>query len=77
MGLPGQRRSKSSKLRRAAHFALKKRTLTTCPNCKRKIPPHTVCPFCGMYNGRKVMETKTMKRLTKLNKRAKAEGKKQ
>ena len=74
MGLPGQRRSKSSKLRRASHFAMKKSSLTACQNCKKRIPPHTACPYCGLYLGRKVLETKTMRRLNKASRANKKEG---
>lgn len=55
MGLPGHRRTSSHKRRRAAHFALKKTTLATCPKCKEPILPHTACMSCGTYAGRKVL----------------------
>jgi len=73
MGLPGQRRSRSHKMRRAAHFALKHRTFAVCSNCKKNIRPHTMCPFCGMYRGRKIMATKVEKSLMKKARRAKLE----
>jgi large subunit ribosomal protein L32 len=31
-------------------------TLVPCPECKAMRPPHTVCPQCGYYDGRKVLE---------------------
>ena len=58
MGLPAKRRTKQSKRERAAHFALKTFTLTTCSHCKRKIRPHQVCPHCGYYQGREVVKMK-------------------
>jgi large subunit ribosomal protein L32 len=54
MGLPGHRRTSSHKRRRASHFALKKIDLRTCGKCKKAVLPHTVCGFCGTYNGRQV-----------------------
>ena len=71
MGLPGQRRTKSSKRRRAAHFALKRQQLTACAKCKKMILPHAVCQHCGTYRGRVVMVTASMKRLKRLRRRQK------
>lgn len=31
-------------------------TLVTCPQCKARILPHRVCPSCGYYGGREVVE---------------------
>ncbi len=59
MGLPGKRLSRSSKRRRAAHFALKPKTLKECPQCKKPILPHRVCPYCGSYKGRDIIPMKT------------------
>ncbi|OGL86660.1 50S ribosomal protein L32 [Candidatus Uhrbacteria bacterium RIFCSPLOWO2_02_FULL_48_12] len=69
MGLPGQRRSKASKRRRAAHFALKRQQLTACAKCKKMILPHAACPHCGTYRGRVVLVTAAMKRLKRLQRR--------
>jgi large subunit ribosomal protein L32 len=27
-----------------------------CPQCREIKPPHQVCPHCGFYKGREVME---------------------
>lgn len=66
MGLPAKRRTKQSKRERASHFALKTFRLTICSHCKRSIRPHQVCPHCGYYNGRLVMNV-----TSKIEKRAK------
>ncbi len=58
MGLPAKRRTKQSKRERAAHFALKATTVTTCPKCKHAILPHRVCANCGYYRGRDVLKLK-------------------
>lgn len=58
MGLPGHRRTSSHKRRRASHFALKPKTLATCPKCKASVLPHTACKECGTYDGRQVIELK-------------------
>ena len=60
MGLPSKRRTRQSKKERASHFALKAIALTACPNCKKKILPHKVCPYCGKYNGRQVIKVESL-----------------
>lgn len=32
-------------------------TLVECPNCKALKQPHRVCPKCGTYKGKKIIET--------------------
>ena len=46
-------KKKTSKARRDARTPP---TLVPCPECKAMKPPHTVCPECGYYAGRKVLE---------------------
>ncbi len=58
MGLPAKRRTKQSKRERAAHFALKATSLTTCPKCKHAILPHHICQNCGYYRGKDVLHLK-------------------
>jgi large subunit ribosomal protein L32 len=59
MGLPGKRRTKASKRRRAAHFALKSRKLMSCPKCHQPILPHRACGFCGFYRGKEIIKIKS------------------
>lgn len=54
--LPKRKVSKGRRDRRRAHDALKARNLTTCTNCGSMRLPHTVCPECGYYKGREVIE---------------------
>ena len=54
--LPKRKVSKGRRDRRRAHDALKARNLTTCTNCGSMRLPHTVCPECGFYKGREVIE---------------------
>jgi len=65
MGLPSKRRTKSSKLRRAAHFALKKTTLNSCDKCGKPVLPHRACQHCGTYRGRQVLKIKTKAKTVK------------
>ena len=32
-------------------------SLSECPNCHEKKMPHRVCPKCGHYKGREVLDT--------------------
>lgn len=52
--VPKHRNSKSRGGERRAHLALTKPNLTVCPECKKMKESHTVCSFCGTYNGKKV-----------------------
>jgi len=55
----GQRRtSKSRKGMRRSHHALKVPAMTKCTKCGKQIKPHRVCPYCGFYKNRKVIEVK-------------------
>lgn len=54
--LPKRKISKGRRDRRRAHDSLKARHLMTCTNCGDKHLPHRVCPNCGHYAGREVIE---------------------
>lgn len=53
---PKRRHSKSRSRMRRAHDALHKANLVACSNCQRLKLPHRVCPYCGYYAGRPVIE---------------------
>jgi large subunit ribosomal protein L32 len=55
MSVPKKKRTKSSVGKRRSHHALKKLTLTICPQCGHKVLPHQVCSFCGTYRGKEVL----------------------
>jgi len=59
MGLPAQKRTKSSKKRRAAHFALFKTKLNLCSHCQQPILSHHACQHCGYYNGKETVKIKS------------------
>lgn len=54
--VPKKRTSKSSRDARRAHDALAAPTLVACAQCKEMKPSHIVCPHCGSYAGRQVLE---------------------
>jgi large subunit ribosomal protein L32 len=55
---PKRRHSKARTHTRRAHDFLKKQSLSTCPHCQEAKLPHRVCPKCGYYKGREVIQTK-------------------
>ena len=58
---PNRKHSKGRRDRRRAHDALQGRNLVACANCGSMRLPHTVCPNCGQYMGREVIEIKKEK----------------
>lgn len=56
MANPKHRHSRTRGRLRQTHDALKPKPLTTCPHCHQLKPPHQVCPSCGYYRGRQVIE---------------------
>lgn len=57
MAVPKRRHSNSRSGKRRAHDAKKPRQTTFCPKCSKAVPTHVVCPNCGNYMGRVVVET--------------------
>ncbi|MFB3905565.1 MAG: 50S ribosomal protein L32 [Acidobacteriota bacterium] len=53
---PKNRHSKSRRGKRRAHDFLTARSLSNCSNCGTPVLPHRVCPNCGYYKGRQVIE---------------------
>lgn len=57
MAVPKKKVSKSRRDSRRAHnFRLTAPNLSICPNCKAPTLPHRVCPTCGQYQGRQVID---------------------
>jgi large subunit ribosomal protein L32 len=53
---PKHKHSKTRRDRRRTHDALSQPALSRCPQCQEMRTPHRVCPHCGFYGGREVME---------------------
>ncbi len=53
---PKRKLSKGRRDRRRAQDALTALNLVQCSNCGEMRKPHTVCPNCGHYQGREVIE---------------------
>lgn len=58
MAQPKRRWSKARTALRRSTWKLKQKSLATCENCKEPILSHRVCPSCGKYNKRQVLEIK-------------------
>lgn len=56
MAVPKQKRSKGRQQKARMNIFLEKPTLTKCQKCGRLILPHGVCPFCGYYKGREIID---------------------
>jgi large subunit ribosomal protein L32 len=54
--LPKRKLSKGRRDRRRAHDALPHLQLVACPKCRQPRLPHHVCPSCGSYRGREVVD---------------------
>lgn len=53
---PKRRHSKRRTSTRRAHDSLGRAVLAECPNCHEPKLPHRVCPKCGKYKGREIIE---------------------
>lgn len=53
---PKRRHSAQRRAKRRAHDFLKPAASSECPNCHEPKLPHRVCPHCGQYKGREVIE---------------------
>jgi large subunit ribosomal protein L32 len=56
MAVPKRRQSNQKTRSRRAHDHKKPKQLTYCPQCSHAVPTHTICPNCGHYMGRTVVE---------------------
>jgi len=67
MAVPKHRTTKSRQQKRRLHIFLEKPSLVKCLKCGRPILPHIVCPYCGYYKGREVIDV--LGKLTKKEKK--------
>ena len=57
MAVPKKKVSKSRRGQRRSHDAFRATTLVECSNCGEMKLPHHICPACGHYKGREVIDT--------------------
>ena len=58
MAVPKKKISSSKRGMRRSHLALTESLVMECPNCGAEKRPHHVCPSCGYYNGRQLVQLK-------------------
>jgi len=58
MPLPKRRHSSSRQGKRRGEQKIRIPSVSTCSNCKAPKLPHRICPVCGYYKGRQVVEIK-------------------
>jgi len=59
MAVPKRKVTKSKRNMRRAHDALGASAYAECPNCGELKRPHHVCPSCGYYGDREVVEVES------------------
>lgn len=57
MAVPKWHRSKSRQGQRRMHLYIKAQKLAACSHCKKEILPHIVCPYCGYYKDKEIINT--------------------
>ena len=58
MAHPKRKHSRSRGRKRRTNQKLSSPLLVECTQCKRQRPAHMVCPFCGYYKDKEVIEIK-------------------
>jgi large subunit ribosomal protein L32 len=56
MALPKKRTSKARRDKRRSHDHLTSVNVSLCPQCHEPKLPHRVCPHCGTYKGKEIIE---------------------
>ena len=72
MAVPKRRRSSSASRQRRMHIFINPAAFTLCKKCGKSIRPHIVCPHCGFYKGKEVVNV-----LSKLDKKEKKQKEKE
>ena len=75
MTTPKSRGTKSKRDKRRLHIHLKKPGLVKCKKCNKLILPHIVCPFCGYYKNKQVINVIDKKEKKKVKEKEKEEKK--
>lgn len=65
MALPKTRHSKARGKKRRTHWKATSGSLGACPQCKELKLTHRVCPVCGFYKGKQVIEIKVKEKKKK------------
>lgn len=57
MAVPKRKTSRTTTKTRRTHKKLAPVNLSACPECGELTPSHRVCPKCGTYGGKQVIES--------------------
>lgn len=57
MPVPKRKTSRTKRDTRRAQHQAEAPAKSVCPQCHQPKLPHRVCPECGYYNGKEVIET--------------------
>ncbi|MEE9259396.1 MAG: 50S ribosomal protein L32 [Nitrospinaceae bacterium] len=60
MPVPKKRMSKSRTRQRRSHDSLSAPAFGECPQCHEVKRPHHVCPHCGYYKDKEIMEVESV-----------------
>lgn len=58
MAHPKRKHSRSRGRKRRTHQGVSSPSLASCKQCQRPKPTHMICPFCGYYADKEVVEIK-------------------
>lgn len=61
MAVPFRKVSNTRGRKRRTHYKISENVVSSCPKCGEAVRPHRVCPKCGTYKGKTVVETKEEK----------------
>ena len=61
MAVPFRKVSNTRGRKRRTHYKISENVVSSCPKCGEAVRPHRVCPKCGTYKGKTVVEQKEEK----------------
>jgi len=56
MAVPKQKQSHARTTKRRSQHKINSPSVNSCPQCRQPRRPHRVCPHCGFYGGREVVD---------------------
>ncbi|NQT47033.1 MAG: 50S ribosomal protein L32 [Candidatus Omnitrophica bacterium] len=65
MANPRKKHTSARQAKRRTHWKIRLNTLATCSHCKKRRPPHRICPHCGYYKGKPVVVIKVKEKKKK------------
>ena len=65
MAHPKRQNSTQRGRKRRTHWKVSTPKLRPCPNCQKSVISHRVCPFCGFYKDKPVVEIKVKEKKKK------------